>query len=325
MIVQHGLLDKQPAYYVSIAVLWLALLSASLTLLVIVESFWLQLLNAAFLAFVFTHIGFLVHDAGHRQIFNGAARNDLLGLATNLLLGFSRSWWVETHNEHHINPNNLELDPHTALPVFAFSHEQARSKRGALRLLVGYQSFYFFPILLLEGVGVRAASAQYLLRGEAQHRVAEALLMALHFILYLGLLFYVLSAWQVFLFIAVHQALLGLYMGLVFAPNHKGMPLVDERSQLDFLRRQVLTSRDVSAHPLTDFLYGGLNYQIEHHLFPSMPRNKLKEAQTIVRSFCEARSIPYRESSALRSQKEILQYLHQVSAPLRESRACSRK
>jgi len=106
-----------------------------------------------------------------------------------------------------------------------------------------------------------------------------------------------------------------------FAPNHKGMPLVEKESQLDFLRRQVLTSRDVKAHPLTDFLYGGLNYQIEHHLFPSMPRSKLREAQTIVRAFCGARSIPYRESGALQSHREILQYLHQVSAPLREARA----
>jgi len=140
-------------------------------------------------------------------------------------------------------------------------------------------------------------------------------------VLYVGLLFYALSVWQALLFILVHQALFGLYMGSVFAPNHKGMPLLDNESRLDFVRRQVLTSRDVKAHPLTDFLYGGLNYQIEHHLFPSMPRNKLKKAQTIVRAFCEARSIPYRESSALQSHREILQYLHQVSAPLREARA----
>ena len=90
-------------------------------------------------------------------------------------------------------------------------------------------------------------------------------------------MFYALSVGQALLFIVVHQALFGLYTGLVFAPNHKGMPILDSDSQLDFVRRQVLTSRDVNAHPLTDFWYGGLNYQIEHHLFPSMPRNKLKK------------------------------------------------
>lgn len=321
LVTQAGLLDKQLGYYVWNTATRLALLGASLTFLFIVDNVWLQLLNAALLSFAFTQIGFLVHDAGHRQIFDRAASNDLFGLATNLLLGFSRSWWVDTHNEHHVNPNDLDLDPHTALPVFAFSEEQARSKRGVPRLLVGYQSFYFVPVLLLEGIGVRLASVQYLLRGDGKDRPAEAALMALHFVLYFSLLFYVLSLWQAVTFFAVHQALLGLYMGLVFAPNHKGMPLLDAESQLDFLRRQVLTSRDVSAHPVTDFLYGGLNYQIEHHLFPSMPRNKLREAQTIVRAFCEGRSIPYRESSVLQSNKEIFQYLHLVSAPLRDSRA----
>jgi fatty acid desaturase len=320
LIMQEGLMDKQLAYYVFNTVLRLTLLAASLTFLLVVGNSWLQLLNAAFLAFVFTQIGYLGHDAGHRQIFNGAPRNDLFGLMPSLLLGLSRSWWIDTHNQHHTNPNDLDLDPHTALPIFVFSEEQAQSKRGVLRFLVRYQSFYFFPILLLEGIGIRTASVQYLLRAEARHRVVEASLMVLHVALYLGLVFYALSVGQALLFILVHQALFGLYTGSVFAPNHKGMLILDSDSQLDFVRRQVLTSRDVKAHPLTDFWYGGLNYQIEHHLFPSMPRNKLKKAQTIVRAFCEERSIPYRESGALQSNREILQYLHQVSAPLREPR-----
>ncbi len=321
LIVRRGLLDKQLAYYVFNTASRLALLAASLTFLLTVESFWMQILNAAFLAFAFGQIGFLGHDAGHRQIFNEVRTNDTYGLAINLLLGLSRSWWIDTHNQHHVNPNDLDLDPHTALPIFAFSEEQVESKRGFLRRIVGYQSFYFVPVLLLEGIGVRAASVQYLLRENAKDRALEALLIVLHFVLYFGLLFSVFSVWQALLFIAVHQAFFGLYMGAVFAPNHKGMLIPDKESPLDFLRQQVLTSRDVKAHPLTDFLYGGLNYQIEHHLFPSMPRNKLREAQKIVRAFCEERAIPYRESGALESHKEILRYLHRVSAPLRGANA----
>ena len=319
LIMQEGLLNKQPAYYVFNTVLMLALLVASLAMLFVVGNVWLQLLNAALLAFVFSQIGFLGHDAGHRQIFSGARRNDLFGLMPNLVLGLSRSWWIDTHNLHHTNPNDLDLDPHTALPIFAFSEEQALVKRGVLRFLVRYQSFYFFPVLLLEGIGVRTASVQYLLRAEARHRAVEASLMALHFALYLALVFSALSVGHALLFILVHQALFGLYTGSVFAPNHKGMPTLDSDSQVDFVRRQVLTSRDVKPSLVTDFWYGGLNYQIEHHLFPSMPRNNLRKAQPIVRAFCEERSIPYRETGALESNREILQYLHQVGAPLRAS------
>jgi fatty acid desaturase len=316
-IVAAGLLEKQLPYYVTNIAIRFTLVAASVAFLLLVDSFWLQLLNAAFLAFAFTQIGFLGHDAGHRQIFNGAPRNDLFGLAPNFLLGLSRSWWIETHNEHHVNPNDLERDPHTQLPIFAFSEEQARNKQGLPRRLVGYQAFYFFPILVLEGVGTKAASTQYLLANSPKGRLIEASLMALHLAAYLGLVFYALPVWQAVAFIAIHQAVFGLYLGLVFAPNHKGMPLLDDESQLDFVRRQVLTSRNIKAHPLTDFFYGGLNYQIEHHLFPSMPRNKLREAQVIVRRFCEERSIPYYETSALQSHREIVSYLHEVSAPLR--------
>jgi fatty acid desaturase len=95
------------------------------------------------------------------------------------------------------------------------------------------------------------------------------------------------------------------------------MPILERDSQLDFLRRQVLTSRNVLAHPITDFWYGGLNYQIEHHLFPRLPRNKLREAQPIVKDFCRDHSIAYHETSVLQSYREILQHLHEVGAPLR--------
>ena len=318
-IVAAGLLKKQPGYYVFNASVRLALLGASIALLFIIDNLWLQLLNAAFLAFSFTQVGYLGHDGGHRQIFRSTHRNDIVGLAINFMLGISRTWWVDTHNEHHANPNDLDLDPHTALPVFAFSEEQAQSKEGVLRRIVGYQGFYFFPILLLEGVGMRAASVQFLLAREVRGKRWEVSLMVLHFVIYFSLLFYALSWWHAMLFVAVHQSLLGLYMGSVFAPNHKGMPTFSREDDIDFLRRQVLTSRNVVGNPVADFWYGGLNYQIEHHLFPSMPRNKLKEAQPIVRAFCEERSVPYAESGAVRSNIEILQFLHRVSAPLRRN------
>ena len=318
-IVAAGLLEKQPAYYVLNVSVRLILLATSIALLFIIDNLWLQLLNAALLAFAFTQVGYLGHDAGHRQIFSGAHRNDTFGLGINFLLAISRTWWVDTHNEHHVDPNDLDRDPHTALPVFAFSEEQARNKQGFLGRVVGYQGFYFFPILLLEGLGTRLASVQFLIAKDVKGKWWEVSSMVLHFAIYFGLLFYVLSWWHALLFIAVHQSLMGLYMGSVFAPNHKGMPTFTREDNIDFFRRQVLTSRNINGNPVADFWYGGLNYQIEHHLFPSMPRNKLRKAQPIVKAFCEERSVSYAECGAFRSNVEILQYLHRVSAPLRRT------
>ena len=143
--------------------------------------------------------------------------------------------------------------------------------------------------------------------------------MGAHFILYLALVFTFLSVWQGLLFIVIHQALTGLYLGSIFAPNHKGMMILDKDSKMGFLQRQVLTARNIYAGPITDFWYGGLNYQIEHHLFPSMPRNKLKETQQIVKAFCQEHEIPYHETTMVQCFKEILQYLREIGAPLRRA------
>jgi fatty acid desaturase len=107
-------------------------------------------------------------------------------------------------------------------------------------------------------------------------------------------------------------------MASVFAPNHKGMLVVGRDEVMDFLRLQVLTARNVRAHPITDFWYGGLNYQVEHHLFPSMARNQLRQAQVIIRKFCNDQQITYYETGMFNSYVEILDYLHVVSAPLRQ-------
>ncbi|MCH8191804.1 MAG: acyl-CoA desaturase [Chloroflexi bacterium] len=317
-IEQRGLLNKRPVYYTSTILLTLSLLALSIAFLVLIDNIWLQLANAAFLAFVFGQFAFIGHDGGHHQIFTSKRGNEIVGLVICFLLAFDRSWWVDKHNRHHSYPNDVALDPDSNIPVLAFTKDQARSKRGIYRFIVKYQAYFFLPMLALEGFGLRLASVQYLLRTKVKFPVAEPLLIASHFVVYFALLFYLLDPWHALLFIFVHQALFGLYMGASFAPNHKGMPMLDNDTDMDFLRRQVITARNIKGHPFTDFWYGGLNYQIEHHLFPSMPRNAFKEAQKIIKPFCQTHHIPYHETGTLQAQREILRSLHQESAPLRD-------
>jgi fatty acid desaturase len=116
----------------------------------------------------------------------------------------------------------------------------------------------------------------------------------------------------------VHQAVFGVYMGCSFAPNHKGMPVIAPGENLDFLRRQVLTSRNVRGGWWVDLLLGGLNYQIEHHLFPNMPRPNLRKAQRLVFEYCQEHHISYTQTSLVGSYRAALGYLHALGAPLRE-------
>ena len=318
IIREQGLLDKQLGYYTFKILSTLALLALSITFLVIVENFWLQMVNAAFLAFVFGQIGYVGHDAGHLGVCRSVRGNKIIGYCVNFLISLSQSWWVTQHNQHHRTPNDLDNDPHTIIPLLAFSEESVQGKRGILRFLVGYQAFYFVPMLLLEGLGIRLASVQFLIgTRKARYMLPEIGLMALHFALYFGLLFYALPLWQALAFFAVHQGLFGLYYGLIFAPNHKGMLILDKNNPLDFVRTQVLTTRNVKPNLLVDLMYGGLNYQIEHHLFTMMPRKSLGKARPIVKEFCQQRGIAYYETGTLRSYWEILGYMHQVSASLR--------
>jgi fatty acid desaturase len=316
---KEGLLEKQPRYYTYKILSTVGLLALSIAFLLLVHNFWLQLLNAAFMAFVFGQIGFLGHDGGHRQIFKATWKNDMIVLLQgNLLVGMSYSWWNDKHNAHHSHPNQLDMDPDIGIPAISFTKEQALSKRGFLRFLTKYQAFFFFPLLTLVGMDLQRVSIFYLMKTKVQRPLAEFSLIILHNVLYFGLIFSQLTLWQGIIFILVHQALFGLYLGMTFAPNHKGMPILEKASQMDFLQRQVLTARNVTSHPFNDYMYGGLNYQIEHHLFPSMPRNNLKRAQKIIKEYCASHSISFYETTSIQSFKEILTYLHEVGAPLRQ-------
>lgn len=317
LVKNAGLLEKNPGHYAIKLAVNLGLLALSVGILTLVDSLWIQMLNAAFLAFIMVQLCFLGHDLGHKQVFRSGRNNDLLGLFVSFLVGINRTWWVEKHNQHHSNPNDLDMDPDINLPFIAFSEDQARGMKGVFRLIARHQALLFYPLVCFEGFVLKVSGVQYVFGNKLRFPIAEPSLMAVHLVIYVGLVFLSLPLWQGFLFIAVNQLLLGLYIGSTFAPNHKGMLVLDGQSPLDYLRKQVLTSRNVKSSRLNDYLYGGLNYQIEHHLFPNMPRNRLKEAQKIVLPFCQGRAISYYETGIVRSHREILQYLHHVSAPLR--------
>lgn len=318
IVKRKGLLDKQPKYYTYKILLTVGLLVLGIVFFLVVNNFWWQLLDAVFLAFVFGQIGFLGHDAGHRQIFNATWKNDILAMIQgDLFVGMSSSWWLDKHNQHHSHPNQEDMDPDIAIPVISFSQEEALSRRNVSRFVAKYQAFFFFPLLMLVGMDLQRTSINYLLRNKFKYRLAEVSMLVLHYALYFGLIFSHLNLWQGIVFILVHQTLFGLYLGSTFAPNHKGMPILEKSSKMDFLHRQVVTARNVNSHPFNDFWYGGLNYQIEHHLFPSMPRNNLKAAQGIIKVFCQEHEIAYYETSVAQSYKEILSFLHGIGAPLR--------
>jgi fatty acid desaturase len=313
---QAGLLERRPGYYLWKISATAVLLAAGWAGFVVAGDSWWQLAVAVFLAVMFTQVGFLGHDAGHRQIFGSRRSNYVLGvLLGNLGIGLSYGWWVDKHNRHHAHPNQEGADPDIAVGALAFTAAQARASRGVARLAFRYQAYLFFPLLLGEAISLHVASIRALASRPGRRRPAEAVLLGLHFCGYLAVVFLVLSPVKGVVFILVQQGLFGLYLGMSFAPNHKGMPILGPADQSDFLRRQVLTSRNVRGGWLTDTALGGLNYQIEHHLFPSMPRPNLRRSQALVAAFCEERGLPYHQSSLAGSYAQALRHLNAVGRP----------
>ncbi|MGI9004833.1 MAG: fatty acid desaturase family protein [Streptosporangiaceae bacterium] len=323
-IKQAGLLERRPGYYIWKITATAVLLAAGWAAFVLAGDSWWQLAVAAFLAVMFTQVGFLGHDAGHRQVFGSRRASYIAGLLLgNLGIGLSCGWWVAKHNRHHAHPNQEGADPDIAAGALAFTAAQARASRGAARLVYRWQAYLFFPLLLLEAISLHAASIRALNSRAARYRCWEAALLAAHLAGYLTAVLLVLSPVKAIVFILMQQGLFGLYLGCSFAPNHKGMPILGPADQSDFLRRQVLTSRNVRGGWLTDLALGGLNYQIEHHLFPSMPRPNLRRSQALVKAFCQQQGLPYCQSSLAGSYAQALRHLNTAGRAAHPATAAS--
>lgn len=246
---QAGLMRRRYGYYWAKLVLLPATLAATCVLFYWIGDTWWQLLTAVAFAVIFTQIAFLGHDAAHRQIFVSGRRNDWTSLIIgDLLVGMSYGWWRHKHTRHHANPNKLGADPDIELPVISFTPEQANRRRNPItNWLISHQGVFFFPILLLEGISLHASSvARVLAREPVERRWIEISFLLVRFAGYLTLVFLVLSPGVGAAFLAVQLGVFGFYMGASFAPNHKGMPLVPSDIKLDFLRRQVIMSRDLN-------------------------------------------------------------------------------
>ncbi len=311
-----GLLERRPGRYSARLAATGAVLVAGWAALILVRHSWAVLVVAAFLAVMFVQVVFVGHDAGHQQIFRSRRANRWVGLvAGNMLTGLSFGWWVPKHNAHHAHPNQVDRDPDIGAGVVAFTAEIAGRRRGVGRLLARWQAWLFFPLLMFEAAALHVAGIRVLLaRRRDRAAVVDGVLLLVHAALYLGVVFWVLSPMRALAFIALQQALFGLYLGCTFAPNHKGMVLLDRDANDAFIRRQVVTSRNITGGRLTTFLLGGLNYQIEHHLFPTMPRSNLAKSQSIVREFCQANKVPYRACNLIDSYRQTLSHLRAVGA-----------
>ncbi|MEJ7831768.1 MAG: acyl-CoA desaturase [Nocardioides sp.] len=320
---ETGLLGRRYAYYWTRIVVAVAAFCALWAGFFLLGDSWWQLLLAGALGVLSTQFGFLGHDAAHRQVFRSGSWNDWMSRVMAGFAGLSHSWWKGKHNKHHAAPNQEGRDPDIAPGAVAFTPDAVDQRTGFTWWLAQHQGWFFFPLLTLEGLNLHVSSVDPLWRrGVTRHQRIEAGVVALRLAAYVVVLLLVLPPGLASAFVGVQAAVFGLCLGGAFAPNHKGMPIVSPTTTLDFLRRQVLMSRNVRGGLVVDFVLGGLNYQIEHHLFPSMPRPNLRHARPIVRAYCEEHQVSYAEVGLLESYAIVVDYLNHVGLRARGPFEC---
>lgn len=312
---EQNLLRPRQLQYVLLALGLCTLLALTIITFILIGDSWWQTVTAVCSALLLVHFAFLVHDGAHFQIFRTPAHNEFFAVVTaSLIVGASYSWWQHKHSAHHRNPNHITLDPDAKLPVI---HTKPRATGimswRPIRFFSTHQGVVLFTLMPLEGISIYAASWKHLLRsGTVKYRALQITLIAINHSVVAFLMIWVLSPAVAGTILGIHLGLFGFYLGMVFALNHKGMPLITDTRKGDYLLRQVLVSRNIQSNALIACLMGGLNNQIEHHLFPTAPRFTLRKLAVLVKQHCLRIGVPYAQVSLTESYRRVYQYVNRV-------------
>ena len=320
-----GLMDRDVKWYIVRIVRQSIGYLAVLTLFLTLGQSWWQLITAVLFAFMCTQTAFISHDAAHRQVFASAKKNAWLArIAGNLFVGLSYGWWMNKHGKHHLNPNKIGVDGDIDPGALVFDPDSAAKRKGFAKWFAKRQGYFFFPLLTLAALDLHIAAVGRVLDRKqiVPQRKTEIAMLVVRLIILPAFTIWFLG-WAIGLaFIAAQVMALGLYMGGSFAPNHKGMPLVPKDVKIDFMRRQTLMSRNITGGKWVDVAMGGLNYQIEHHLFPTMSSRNLRAVQPMVRQYCAERNIAYTETTLGQSYMIVMKYLNRVGLGQRDPFEC---
>ena len=232
-------------------------------------------------------MGFAGHDCGHFALSKSRRVNDWVGqVCMTMVAGMSFGHWRHQHNKHHAHCQESAHDPDMQFGVlFSVYPESEAWKHSVGRFFLAIQPYSFWPLTLLYWITLRYDAVRDVFQKPDETK-ADRLFLPLHFgLLLIGPM--ILFGWKMGLIDYVVVSSIGtLFTAAVFVPNHIGMPILKPGDDLEFVRHQVLTSRDLTNPPIVDFFFGGLNSQIEHHLFPRVSHGRLRRSRAVVKQFC---------------------------------------
>lgn len=341
-ILKAGLFNANIGYYIYKIASNLLIAAVAAACAMYSNSFAVQMIGAVIMGLFWQQCGWLAHDFLHHQVFKTRAYGDLMGVVVgNLFQGFSVQWWKTKHNSHHAVPNLEASTPDSAdgdpdidtMPILAWTLRMAKLAENSPfgRFMIAHQALFYFPVLLLARISWAHQSWVYVFGGYGQHSIKLAEMdrkkMAYPVLEKVGLLghyaclLYILSYMPVvnaICYFLVASCSCGLFLATVFGLGHNGMSVYPANQRPDFWKLQVTTTRNVASNVLVDWFCGGLQYQVDHHLFPMIPRHNLAKVHTLVESFCKEHNVHYHEADMWVGTKEVLNHLAHVSKEFAE-------
>lgn len=255
--------------------------------------------------------GLLQHDLGHNSIFFDCKRNYFAHvLFYGLLMGGSADWWKGRHTRHHASPNDGELDLDIrTLPLFAWDKKQFnKSYQPMTRWQIWYWPFLGPPSMLHV---YRILNTIWMIR---QFNIGETACLLFHFsvlgyLTYMGN-FFVTAVWW-FWTLTVG----GAYLGWIFALNHTMFPIYRHKEERDWVGATVTSTQNVTPSFFVDYLTGHLDYQVEHHLWPRMPRHNYEAIHPRLKALCKKHNLPFYEEGYFQAIGSVYRTLSNAILP----------
>lgn len=300
-----SLYDRAYLFYALYLVLILMGIALSVYVLTVTDNLFVQILNAIFLGFVLVQGGMLGHDLTHGQVFRNPRISRWTAVfAWGLFGGLSADKWFEKHNAHHKFVNQIDNDPDLDIP-FIFSQKQLTGNEPTWRkVLLRYQHLIFFALLPFVYTQMLWQAYEHIFKRFTLQSAVELVLMTLHFVLLFGAVFYFLQLPVAIAFTITNLVVSGVYMSLAFAPNHKGLEVLEHSEKVSWFN-QITSTRNIYPSTTVFYMLGGLNFQVEHHLFSDMARPNYWKVQKKVQEFCDTHGIPYYQTTWRGSMVEI--------------------
>jgi fatty acid desaturase len=277
---------------------------------------WLVLVPLSSVAFL--TMGYVGHDAGHYALSKKPWINDAWGqFAMTFLCGMSFGHWRGRHNQHHFHCQEVGGDPDMRFGVLFSVYPESDNWHTAVgRFFLKIQRWAFWPLASFYWVSLRYDGIRDCFLQPKATRV-DRFLIPLHWIglvIVPGLVFGWTSTLLAYLAVS---CLSSLMTASVFIPNHIGLRRLGRGEKVGYLEQQVTTSRNITNPPVLDFYYGGLNSQIEHHLFPRVEHSRYRAMRPVVRAFCKSRGLAYEEASLYRALATVGNHLGDMTAAFR--------